>query len=85
MPRRRIPKLRIVERKLGREKAYGQCFSGMGLIEIDPRQDSKCYMDTLLHEMLHAFFPNASEEEVEKIAQRMTQELWKRHFRRIKP
>ena len=55
----------------------------MGLIEIDPRQDSKCYMDTLIHEMLHAYFPEATEHEVEKMATRMANELWKRKFRRI--
>lgn len=82
--RRRLPKLRVVERKLGREKAFGQCYQGLGLIEIDPRQDSKNYLDTLIHEMLHSFFPRAAEWRVERVANKMASVLWKHKYRRIK-
>lgn len=82
--RRRIPKLRVVERKLGREKAFGLCYRGIGLVEIDPRQASKEYLDTLIHEMLHNFFPHAAEWRVGKVATKMANVLWKHSYRRIK-
>ena len=76
-------KLRVVERKLGREKALGLCYQGVGLVEIDPRQESKEYMDTLIHEMIHHFFPALPEKEVLKIATSMAKMLWKHRYRRL--
>jgi hypothetical protein len=81
--RRRLPRVRVVERKLGREGAVGLCYQGLGLIEVDPRQNSKDYLDTLVHEMLHHFFPRTSEWRVGKIANRMTDILWKNKYRRL--
>lgn len=85
MPTRRSPKLKIVERKLGREGAVGLCYQGLGLIEIDPRQPSKEYLDTLIHELLHAYLPDMAEEEVARIATEITRVLWKKQFRRLIP
>ena len=76
-------KLRVVERKLGREKAAGQCRHELNLIEIDPRQDSLEYLDTMIHEMLHLEFPTLPEEQVAKIARRMSKALWKQRYRRL--
>jgi hypothetical protein len=73
---------RVVERKLGRYKAWGTCSSD-GEIEIDPRQKPKQYMDTLVHELLHWISPKMSERQVRAAARLMTRELWKAGFRRI--
>ena len=73
---------RVVERKLGRYKAWGTCSSD-GEIEIDPRQKPKAYLDTLLHELLHWISPKMSERQVRNAARLMTAELWKRGFRKI--
>lgn len=72
----------IREKKLGRENVWGFCYDD-GLIEIDPRLDSKDYMDTLLHEMIHHHFPETSEADVERIATLMANALWKRRYRRV--
>jgi len=77
----RTPKVR--EKKLGREHAAGQCWQDTGEIQIDPRQDSRNYMDTLIHEMLHCFFPDLEEEAVLSLSSKFTKELWKRGYRRI--
>lgn len=84
MKRRALPKLKLVERKLGRERAYGQCTRANGLVEIDPRQSSKEYLDTLLHEMLHLYFPLAGEAWISKVAKKMATVAWKIGYRRIK-
>ncbi len=81
--RRRIRRVKVVERKLGRENALGLCYKQLGLIEIDPRQASKEYLDTLIHELLHAYFPQAAEWRIEEVAHRITEVLWKHNFRRL--
>lgn len=52
-------------------------------IEIDPRQSSREYLDTLIHEMLHCFLPDLSERGITRMADLMTEEIWKRRYRRI--
>ena len=73
----------IRDRKLGREKAMGQCWQGEGLIEIDPRLGAKERLDTLIHEMLHHYSPSWGEERVINTAAEMTNALWKDGYRRI--
>jgi predicted SprT family Zn-dependent metalloprotease len=66
------------------EKAWGQCFLNTKLIEIDPRQKSKKYLGTLIHELLHYYFPKLSEKRVLKLEKQITEILWKKGFRRIR-
>jgi len=74
-------KPKIKEKKLGREMAMGQCYDG--IIEIDPRQTSEEYLDTMIHEMLHHHFPELTEEQVIKISNLMSKSLWNKGYRRI--
>ena len=76
-----LTKAKVSERKLGREQAYGQYYDG--LVEIDPRLDSKEYLDTLIHEMLHHHLPDLSESDVLAIATRMTNQIWRKNYRRL--
>ena len=75
--------IKVVERKLGREKAWGQQWPGERLVEIDPTQNSKDYLDTLIHETLHELFPKSSEDSVERAAATLTTVIWKCRYRRI--
>jgi hypothetical protein len=52
-------------------------------IEIDPRQISKEYLNTLIHEMLHCFLPDLSERNIIKMSNIMTDAIWKKNFRRL--
>lgn len=81
MGKRKSTKLQIVERKLGREGAYGQYYDGV--IEIDPRLDAFEYLDTLIHEMLHHHFPDLSEEDVTEIATKMATQIWRKNYRKL--
>jgi hypothetical protein len=61
----------------------GRCMPN-GLIEIDPRQGAQEYLNTLIHELLHREFPDLSEGAVIRGADRISWELWKYPYRRIK-
>lgn len=75
-------RVKIVHRKLGREKALGLAHSD-GLIEIDPRQPAREWLDTIIHELLHMAFPEMSEEEVAKSATFIAAHLWRTGVRRL--
>lgn len=81
MNKNKLPK--VVIRKLGKEKAYGQAFVKENLIEIDPRQKPKTLLDTEIHEFLHIRFPDWSETKVKKEAKILRDYLWKLNYRKI--
>lgn len=79
----RKSKLKVVERKLGQENAWGMYWMGEHRIEIDPRQTPKKYLNTLIHEAAHHILPGASEDKVKRIAGALTELLWKMKYRRV--
>lgn len=83
---KKLPKrIRVRERKLGREKADGLAWDGKKpLVEIDPRQGEKERLDTMLHEATHILFPKLNEMQVRGIAKRLTTILWKDGWRRVR-
>ena len=72
---------RVVERKL-KGAALGYAYSD-GLIEIDPRQPPREYLDTLVHESLHLAFPEMEEAEIDKNARFITAILWRQNYRKV--
>ena len=76
--------IKVTERKLGKHKAIGLAHSD-GLVEVDPRQEAKDYLDTLIHELLHVIDPSKEwdEKTVKKAARTITLFLWRAGFRRI--
>ena len=76
-------RLSVRHRKLGRERAYGIAYSD-GVIEVDPRQDPREYLDTLIHELLHQAAPTSylDEEAVVEVARVLTKHLWESGYRR---
>ena len=77
-------KIKVIDKKLGRQKPVGQAYTDARVIEVDPRQRSKSYLDTLIHEMLHVYNPDWSESKVTKTANEMTDIIWSKNYRRIK-
>jgi hypothetical protein len=75
--------MKIVERKLGRERALGQARFDKNIIEIDPRQPAKEYLDTVLHEGLHLIFPELAERKIASVSRKLTRLVWKQGFRKI--
>jgi len=76
-------KLKIKERPLGVERALGLYWEGQRLIEIDPRQKPKRYLNTLMHEILHDRLPKAGENQINRIAGMLTEAVWRANYRRI--
>jgi hypothetical protein len=74
-------KIKVVYRKLGKEKVYGWCHDNF--IELDETLIGKKHLEILTHESLHFLFPEASEEEVTKKAIVLTNTIWGEMYRRI--
>lgn len=71
------PKVKIT-RLEKEDNAFGLCWPD-GLIEIEVRQNDKAFFSTLIHELIHHFFPDISEKNVLKIEKIMARKLWN-HF-----
>lgn len=74
--------VKVKERKLGREKAYG-LYHKDGLIEIDPRIPAQDYLRVLIHEYMHHYFPEWTEEKVDESSTDLSEFLWKNSYRKI--
>jgi hypothetical protein len=75
-------KVKIIERKLGREGAVGLAHFDENLVEIDPRQDAYEWMETIIHERMHLMFPKMSEKQITIKSHDLAKFLWDLHFRR---
>ena len=75
-------RINIKEKKLGRQQRWGQIIEDVD-IEIDPRQDARMYLDTLIHELLHLTLPDLSEKTVRKSARILTSGICQQNYRRI--
>ena len=54
------------------------------VIEIDPRQSPKEYLDTLIHESLHELLPNKKENFILNAGTTIANLLWRLGYRRKK-
>lgn len=76
-------KVKVVWRKLGRERAWGQATIGDDLIEIDPRLGAKRQLEVLCHEQIHLTFPELSESQVDRAGKALAKMLWAQDYRRV--
>lgn len=75
--------MKIIYRKLGREKAWGQAYCGDNLIEIDPALKGKHKLEIIIHEAMHILNPEWNENEVVHKSRQLARVLWKERFRQI--
>lgn len=75
------PKVSIT--KIPEKGVLGYAYQEEARIEIDPRQQSKEFLDTLIHELIHCFFPMLGEEYVEKMSTKIANQIWSKGYRRI--
>ena len=68
------------------DDCVGRCWpkTNRFLIEIDPRQCPKDYMDTLIHEALHELFPKKREKRILRAGTTIANLLWRLGYRRVK-
>jgi len=79
----KIKKPTIRHKDLSGDNVYGYAMQEDFEIEIDPKQSSKEYLNTLIHEMLHCFLPDLQERFVVRMADIMADEVWKRGYKRL--
>ena len=80
---RRKNKVKVIWRKLGKEKAWGQATIGEGLVEIDPRLGAKRQLEVLCHEVTHLCHPGMTEAEVDRTGKMISRVLWSENYRRV--
>lgn len=76
---------KIVWRKLGKERAWGQAIHDerYPLIEIDPRLGAKRQLEVLCHEQLHISLPDLSEAQIDRLGKEVSNTLWRQNYRRV--
>jgi hypothetical protein len=75
--------MKVVYRKLGKEKAWGQAHFDSNTIEIDPRLKGRKKMEILIHEAIHLLNPEMSETKVLEQGRKIANLLWKQNFRQV--
>ena len=83
MSRRKSKPVKVVWRKLGRERAWGQATIGEDLIEIDPRLGAKRQLEVLCHEQVHLIWPKATEPQVDRAGKALAKMLWAQNYRQV--
>ncbi len=63
----------------------GIALPGQSIVIYQKDTQSRDYADTVIHETLHASLPKMSEQEVARIANDITEVMWKRGYRLPKP
>jgi len=78
-------KPKIVFRKLGREKCWGQAHQDPDdpLVEIDPRLGAKRQLEVLCHEVCHLIWPGLAERQVDSAGKQLSDVLWRQNYRRV--
>ena len=76
--------MKVVERKLGRERAYGQAILKGAIIEITPTQSERERIDTLIHEAMHLIPQTKTLDEaaVVKASNSLSHLMWQQGYRR---
>ena len=76
-------KIKVVLKKLGRERALGQAWMHENLVELEPRQKPKKFLAVLIHEILHCLEPDWSESKVDRHSMKIADIVWKQGYRKI--
>jgi hypothetical protein len=83
MSRKKHKGAKVIWRKLGKERAWGQATIGENLIEIDPRLGAKRQLEVLCHEQGHLTFPEKTEAEIDRLGKDLANLLWAQNYRRV--
>ena len=84
MPRKRPRKVKVVVKKLGRERCIGLAIEedGKQTIVVDPRQPEKELLNTLIHEAIHLADFDIPEAKVIRLANKAAEVVWQQGYRR---
>jgi hypothetical protein len=74
--------IKVQERRL--RYYWGYAYPDKKLVEITPNLSDRQYLDTLIHEILHVLYPEASETKISRHASTITHHIWKKGYRKLK-
>jgi hypothetical protein len=77
---RRVTK--VVIKKLGRQRKWGEADHSTGIIYIDPRATGIKHLEMILHESIHIIQPYLHEEAVIDVGAELTRVLWEQGYRK---
>lgn len=75
--------MKVINRKLGKEKAYGLAHLDSNTIEIDTRLKPKHKLEITIHEALHILYPMESESAIVRKSKRLCAVLWNEGYRKV--
>ena len=75
--------IKVIYKKLGREKLWGEAHSDDNIVVLDSRLKGKKHLEILAHETLHLLLPGANEDEIVRISTALIKILWKENYRRV--
>lgn len=78
----RKPRIKVIERKLGKEFAWGIA-TPPNLVELDSRLKGSRRLVYLLHETLHLAKWDLPEGEVRRISTELGEVLWRDGYRKV--
>lgn len=76
-------KIKVIYKKLGRNKVYGFANCGDDEIEVDSRLKGKKQLEIIIHESMHLLLPDAEEDEIIEKSVILTNTLWYQGFRMV--
>lgn len=74
-------KIKVIYKKLGRERAWGQAHLGDNTVELDERLKGYRHLLYAVHEYEHILHPDWSETRVKKESSKIAKFLWQIGFR----
>ena len=75
--------MKVIHRKLGKEKADGLAHIDSNTIEIDERLKGRYRLEITIHEALHILYPKDSETAIIRKSKRLTKGLWEQGYRKV--
>ena len=75
--------MKVIHRKLGKEKAYGLAHIDSNTNEIDSRLKPKHKLEITIHEALHILYPLESETYILRKSKRLCAVLWQEGYRKL--
>ena len=74
---------KIIYKKLGREKLWGEADLEDNSITLDIRLKGRKKLEILIHECTHCILPGLNEDEIVRISTILTKVLWSENYRCI--
>ena len=83
MPKKKKRKIKVIYKKLAREKVWGLAYIDPDCVVIERRLKGKRLLKLLCHEISHIALPDCSEKQILKLEQLLGETLWEQNYRKV--